>query len=211
MRTFTDWRDERNKCFAIQAKCPLGLLENPDTEELNCWLSRFIVEARRKDTWWVVRTRTLYVLAALLSYGRSKSNFYPNLMDKNDPCFENIWHCVAEHLPKAVLVVQLNMQPLSLQTNILNFCSCTVTVSTPLYVCVILTVGVSLIFDRLSGFCRCYWLITCLVYTAWPQGNITYICLGGTFIYVTSGLQCVLHTELFSVYTLYVACHTKTQ
>ena len=35
LRTFTDWRDERNKCSAIQAKCPLGLLENPDTEKVN--------------------------------------------------------------------------------------------------------------------------------------------------------------------------------
>jgi len=37
--------------LTIQAKCPLGLLENPDAEKLNCWLSRFIVEARRKDAW----------------------------------------------------------------------------------------------------------------------------------------------------------------
>jgi len=65
---------------------------------------------------------------------------------------------------RTVLVVQLNIQPLSLHTNNLNFCSCTV--STPFVcvcvcvcvcmcvcVCVTLTVWVSLIFDQLSGFC----------------------------------------------------------
>ena len=35
LRTVTDWHDERNKCSAIQAKCPLGLLENPDAKKLN--------------------------------------------------------------------------------------------------------------------------------------------------------------------------------
>ena len=60
---------------------------------------------------------------------------------------------------RTALVVQLNIQPLSLRTNILNFCSCTV--STPFVcvcvcvcVCVTLTVWVSLIFDQLSGFCH---------------------------------------------------------
>ena len=170
LRTFADWRDERNKCSAIQARCPLGLLENPDAKKLNCWLSHFIVEARRKDAWWVVRTRRLYVLAALLSYGRSKSKLCPNLMDKNDPCFELSGTTLQNIYPTTVLVVQLNMQPL--QTNIL-VAVLLLSAHLFLYVCVILTVRVSLIFDRLSGFCRCYWLITCLVYMAnWPQGNI---------------------------------------
>ena len=90
MRTFTDWHDERNKCSAIQAKCPLDLLENPDPEKLNYWLSHFIVEARRKDSepypaW------TLYLLlAGLLRYGHSKSKFCSIFMDKNDPHFDEL-------------------------------------------------------------------------------------------------------------------------
>jgi len=40
------------------------------------------------------------VLAALLSYGRSKSKLCPYLMDKNEPCFEISGNYVAEHLPK---------------------------------------------------------------------------------------------------------------
>ena len=76
------------------------------------------------------------MLAAILSYGRSKSKLCPNLMDKNDPCFELSGTRLQNIYPRTVLVVQLNMQPLSLQTNILDFCSCTVTVSTPYFVCV---------------------------------------------------------------------------
>ena len=49
LRTFTDWRNERNRHAAIGDKCPLDLLENPEANKLNFWLSRFIVEARRKD------------------------------------------------------------------------------------------------------------------------------------------------------------------
>jgi len=64
-------------------------------------------------------------------------------MDKNDPCVELSGTMLQNIYPRTVLGVQLNMQPLSLHTNILDFCSSTVTASTVhffLYVCVILTV-----------------------------------------------------------------------
>jgi len=48
-------------------------------------------------------------------------------MDKNEPCFEISGTTLQNIYPRTVLVVQLNMQPLSLPTNILDFCSCTVT------------------------------------------------------------------------------------
>ena len=84
------------------------------------------------------------MLAAVLSYGCSKSKLCPNLMDKNDPRFELSGTTLQNIYPRAVLVVQLNVQPLSFKTNILDFCSCTVTVSTPfLYMCVILTACMS--------------------------------------------------------------------
>ena len=151
MRTFTDWRDERNKCSAIQAKCPLGLLENPDAEKLNCWVFRFIVEARHKDTQWVLRTWTLY--------GRSKSKLCPNLMDKNDPCFELSGTMLRNIYPRTVLVVQLSMQPLSLQTNILDFCSCTVTVSTPFFIVCVCDLDCMSFFDLWPAI----WLLSLLL------------------------------------------------
>ena len=69
------------------------------------------------------------MFAALLSYEHSKSKLCPNLMDKNDPCFELSGTTLQNIYPRTVLVVQLNMQPLSLQINILDFCSCTVIVN----------------------------------------------------------------------------------
>ena len=32
LRTFTDWRNERNKQSATEDKCPLDLLEKPEAE-----------------------------------------------------------------------------------------------------------------------------------------------------------------------------------
>ena len=49
LRTFNDWRNERNKQSATGDICPLDLLKKPEAEKLNFWLSRFIVEVRRKD------------------------------------------------------------------------------------------------------------------------------------------------------------------
>ena len=49
LRTFNDWHNERNKQSATGDICPLDLLKKPEAEKLNFWLSRFIVEVRRKD------------------------------------------------------------------------------------------------------------------------------------------------------------------
>ena len=86
LRTFTDWRDGRNKCSNIQSKYPLGLLENPDVKN---WIAGYFASSWKPAARTVSHTyptRMLYVLAALLSYGCSKSKLCPNLMDKNDPC-----------------------------------------------------------------------------------------------------------------------------
>ena len=73
LRTFNDWRNNRNKQSATGDICPLDLLEKPEAEKLNFWLSRFVVEARRRDGE-PYPARTLYLLlAGLLRYGRSKS------------------------------------------------------------------------------------------------------------------------------------------
>ena len=47
MRVFQEWKAERSKGDA--EKCPENLLGNPDPQNLNCWLSRFVVEIRKQD------------------------------------------------------------------------------------------------------------------------------------------------------------------
>ena len=90
LRTFNDWHNERNKQSATGDICPLDLLEKPEAEKLNFWLSRFDVEARHKDGE-PYPARTLYLLlAGLLRYGCSKSKFCPNFMDKSDCRFSEL-------------------------------------------------------------------------------------------------------------------------
>ena len=47
------------------------------------------MEAKRKNSE-PYPARTLYLLAGLLHYGCSKSKLCPNLIDKKDPCFEEL-------------------------------------------------------------------------------------------------------------------------
>ena len=63
LRTFNDWRNERNKQLATGDICPLDSLEKPKAEKLNFWLSCFVVKARRKDGE-PYPARTLYLLLA---------------------------------------------------------------------------------------------------------------------------------------------------
>lgn len=91
MRTFCDWRESRNQnAQSEEIRCPLDLLENAKAEELNHWLSCFVVEARRKDGE-PYPVCTLYLLlSGLLRYGRSKSKDFPNFMDKKDSRFSEL-------------------------------------------------------------------------------------------------------------------------
>ena len=90
LRTFNDRRSERNKQSATGDICPLGLLEKPEAEKLNFWLSCFVVEVRRKDGE-PYPAHTLYLLlAGLLRYGQSKSKLCPNFMDKSDCGFSEL-------------------------------------------------------------------------------------------------------------------------
>ena len=70
--------------------CPLDLLEKPEAEKLNFWLSRFIVEARRKDGEPYPAHMLYLLLTDLLRYGCSKSKLCPNFMDKSDCCFSEL-------------------------------------------------------------------------------------------------------------------------
>ena len=68
----------------------------------------------------------------------TKSKLCHNLMDKNDPCFKLFGTCdsVAQQLPKEDVGGSVKHGPLSLQTNILDYCSCTVSYCQHTFLCV---------------------------------------------------------------------------
>ena len=90
LRTFTDWCNKRNKPSATRDKCPQDLLEKPEAEELNFWLSCFVVEARCKDGEPYPACMLCLLLAGLLQYGRFKSKLCSNFMDKSDSRFSKL-------------------------------------------------------------------------------------------------------------------------
>lgn len=50
LRVFHDWIAERNQGTSDSApKCPHDLFENPESEVLNYWLSRFVSEVRKQN------------------------------------------------------------------------------------------------------------------------------------------------------------------
>ena len=98
-------------------KCPLDLLEKPEAEKLNSWLSRFVVEAIRKDGE-PYPARMLYLLlAGLLQYGRlGLSSVLPSwtkVILISPSCLEYV-NLFPDNYSRMVLVLPLNTQPLSL-------------------------------------------------------------------------------------------------
>ena len=89
VRVFEDWRQQRNAATADQ-QCPENLLENPISDRLNYWLSRFMVEARRADGQPYPATTIYQLLSGLLRYARSKTKDCPNFLDKKDSRFSEL-------------------------------------------------------------------------------------------------------------------------
>jgi len=75
VRVFTAWRQARN--VTQEDRCPTDLLENPSAGQLNYWLSRFVVEARRADGERYPSATLYQLLSGLLRYARSKSKGCP--------------------------------------------------------------------------------------------------------------------------------------
>ena len=48
VKAFPEWTAQRNTC-ASGDKCPEDLLECPNVQQLNLWLSRFVTEVRKQD------------------------------------------------------------------------------------------------------------------------------------------------------------------
>ena len=47
MQVFLEWRAQRNRAISVKVQqCPENLLDNPDCQKLNFWLSWFVAEVR---------------------------------------------------------------------------------------------------------------------------------------------------------------------
>ena len=48
VKFFSEWSAQRNTSFSGD-KCPEDLLERPNVQRLNYWLSRFVIEVRKQN------------------------------------------------------------------------------------------------------------------------------------------------------------------
>ena len=86
LRVFQQWRMHRNSC-------PENLLEQPNSELLNHWLARFVVEIRREDSQPYPPLSIKAILAGLYRYSREcvpTGDVCPNFMNRRDPCFRDL-------------------------------------------------------------------------------------------------------------------------
>ena len=91
VKVFEQWRLQRNEMTNDDGKlCPSNLLECPKLTELNYWLSRFVVEARRENGD-AYPARTLSnLLAGLYRHCREYDAACPNFMNRKDPVFKEL-------------------------------------------------------------------------------------------------------------------------
>ena len=78
---------------STQDQCPSTLLEEPRSDLLNYWLSRFVVEIRREDRQAYPPSSLNNILAGLYRYCRSccpMGSCCPNFMNRKDPQFREL-------------------------------------------------------------------------------------------------------------------------
>ena len=93
LRLFREWRDNRNLVTYTQDQCPSTLLEEPRSDLLNYWLSRFVVEIRREDRQAYPPSSLNNILAGLYRYCRSccpVGSCCRNFMNRKDPQFREL-------------------------------------------------------------------------------------------------------------------------
>ena len=93
LRLFREWRDNRNLVTSTQDQCPSTLLEEPRSDLLNYWLSRFVVDIRREDRQAYPPSSLNNILAGLYRYCRSccpMGSCCPNFMNRKDPQFREL-------------------------------------------------------------------------------------------------------------------------
>ena len=88
---FSSWMKERNMRCGEDDQCPIDLLEKPNGERLNHWLSRFVVEARRGDGKQYPPATLASMLAGLYRYTKKFDPSAPNFMNKKDGTFKDLY------------------------------------------------------------------------------------------------------------------------
>ena len=90
LTVFEQWRDERNADVVEEERILFDLLECPQTEALNFWLSRFVVEARRQDGKPYPGSTLLNLLSGLYCHSKSHDADCPNFMDRKSSQFKDL-------------------------------------------------------------------------------------------------------------------------
>ncbi len=85
VRVFTEWQNQRGK-----GDCPPNLLEVGSANQLNHWLSRYVVDARQTDGRPYPSSKLYQSLAGLLRHVRSKRRDCLNFLEKNDSRFKEL-------------------------------------------------------------------------------------------------------------------------
>ena len=88
VRAFEQLRDQRNE--KSSEECPSDLLEKPTADSLNCWLLRFVVEARRENGKPYPPSSISDLLAGLYRYNKECNHDCPNFMNREDPTFKEL-------------------------------------------------------------------------------------------------------------------------
>ena len=87
MNVFLEWKAATNSRLAKEKKstCPDDLLDKPDLQQLNTWLSKFVVEARTKTDQPYPSSTLQQILSGLQRHYLDKSPTFPKIMDKKEP------------------------------------------------------------------------------------------------------------------------------
>ena len=85
LKVFEQWRDNRNR--SSQGQCPENLLVEPSIQQLNYWLSRFVVEVRREDGKPYPASSISNILAGLYCHSNAIMHDFMNL---KHPSFHNL-------------------------------------------------------------------------------------------------------------------------
>ena len=98
VNAFTAWVRERNKTASYSEQCPKDLLSNkPTTEELNLWLCRFVLEARKGDGTQYPAKSLYQILCGLYRHAKGQWEECPNFVDKSNVAFSEL-HATCDRL-----------------------------------------------------------------------------------------------------------------
>ena len=96
LRNFEEWRKHRSSLYP-ETPVPCNLLQSGLPEELNTWLSYYVVETRNSkgDPY---PPKTIYqLLTGLLRYMRDNNAHTPNFLDKKDTRFKRLHTVLDNH------------------------------------------------------------------------------------------------------------------